>query len=323
MVLASPPRPLTAISLRLAPTPIVAGPADDLVTHVRATLDRQLRALLAHQRDAGNAEEPEAVHQMRVAGRRIRVALRIGRPALGVAGERLRDEVAWLGGILGPVRDLDVLCERLTTRARELPEVDQPGFAEVMSALDTVRAAGRERVVAALAGRRYRTLLRSLAALAYPAQDAPEPEEGISNDPVDLVRPPMRRLRKEVRLAGQHPPADELHALRIRGKRVRYAAEFGSELAGGKARKRLREVAGAARRFQDVLGEHQDTVAAEDLLRQLADAARTPLEVPLSPDALLVLGRLVEREHAQRGEHRANWRAAWRTLNRAAKPVLG
>lgn len=322
MVLATPPRPLTAVSLRLAETPIVAGPADDLVTHVRATLDRQLRALLAHQTDAGNAEEPEAVHQMRVAGRRIRVVLRIGRPALGVAGERLRGEVAWLGGILGPVRDLDVLCERLAARAHALPEVDQPGFAEVMSALDTVRAAGRERLTAALAGRRYRALLRSLAALAYPPEDAAEPEAEISSDPVDLVRPPMRRLRKEVRRAGHNPPVDELHALRIRGKRVRYAAEFGSELAGGQPRKRLRELARAARRFQEVLGEHQDTVAAEERLRQLADTEQTPLEIPLSPDALLVLGRLVEREHEQRGEHRANWRVAWRTLNRAARPIV-
>jgi CHAD domain-containing protein len=300
--------------LRLTATPLHAGPRDGVLTHVRATLDAQLRALLAHQRQAGDDDEPEAVHQMRVAGRRIRVVLRVAGPVFGAAGEQVRAEVAWLGGLLGPVRDLDVLCGRLAARAGDLPEADLAGFDEVLAALRAARSAHRAEMVTALGGRRYRAALRGLAQLARPADQPTDPS---GPGPVELVRRPVRRLRREVELAGREPTEEALHDLRIRGKRVRYAAEFGATLAGRKDAARLRSLATAAKRFQEVLGDHQDTVAAEQRLRALAvdpDAA-------LSPAAVLVLGRLVEREHVERDRHAADWWPAWRAVRDAARPL--
>ena len=288
-----------------------ASPEDGIAAYVRATLDAQVRVLLRHQSEVDDDNNLEAVHQMRVAGRRIRVALRIAGPVLGPEGERVRTEVAWLGGLLGPVRDLDVLCDRLINEAADLPEADRPGFVQVVSALRAARAAHRAEVVTALTGRRYRTLLRTLANLTQPG---PDPDTIEIVDPAVLVRRPVRKIRQEVKLLGRNPPDNDLHELRIRGKRIRYAAEFGAELAGRRAAPKHRALAKAAKQFQDVLGAHQDTVAAEHRLRELAD------QEPLTPDALLVLGRLIERETRERDHHRANWWTAWRTLNQTTRP---
>ena len=311
MSVASPPRTLTAPKLQLAPTPMTASPEDGIAAYVRASLDAQVRVLLRHQGEVDDDDNPEAVHQMRVAGRRIRVALRIAGPVLGAEGERVRAEVAWLGGLLGPVRDLDVLCDRLINEAADLPSADRPGFVQVVSALRAARAAHRAEVVTALSGRRYRALLRALAALTQPAL---EPEEIDIVNAAELVRRPVRKIRREVKLLGRNPPDNDLHELRIRGKRIRYAAEFGAALAGRRAAPKHRTLAKAAKQFQDVLGAHQDTVAAEHRLRELAD------QEPLATDALLVLGRLIERETRERDRHRAAWWTAWQTLNHATRP---
>jgi CHAD domain-containing protein len=288
-----------------------ARPEDGIAAYVRATLDTQVRTLLHQHSDVDDNEKPEAVHQMRVAGRRIRVALRIAGPVLGEEGERVRAEVAWLGGLLGPVRDLDVLCDRLASEAADLPEPDRAGFVQVLSALHAARAARGAQVVTALGGRRYRALLRALANLTRPTADS-EPGEPIN--PAELVRRPVRKIRREVTLLGRNPADADLHELRIHGKRIRYAAEFGAELAGRRAAAKLHTLARAAKQFQDVLGAHQDTVAAEHRLRELAD------HEPLTPNALLVLGRLIERENLERDRRRAAWWPAWRTLEHAAKP---
>src|ERR1700743_2497004 len=115
------PRPLTAATLGLPDEVRVAGRHDSLTAHIRATVDAALRVLLAEQETAGRADSPESVHQMRVAARRTRVALRADRGGIGPAGASLRAELAWLGDLLGGVRDLDVLCDRLTADGADLP----------------------------------------------------------------------------------------------------------------------------------------------------------------------------------------------------------
>jgi len=115
----------------------------------------------------------------------------------------------------------------------------------------------------------------------------------------DLARRELKKLRTRVRAAGNDPADDELHALRKRGKRVRYAYELAGEDA----------VVKRAKAFQDVLGEHHDSVVAEATLRGLATA----------PEKALAAGRLIERERGKRADARAAWRGAWRRLQRSAK----
>lgn len=268
----------------------MAGRRAGLAAHVRATVDAGVRVLLTEQATAGRADSPESVHQMRVAARRMRVALRMGGSEFGERAERLRDELAWLGNLLGEVRDLDVLCERLGAEATTLPESDLPGFGEVLDALRQQRSTAADELVDALGQPRYRSLLRVLAEEATQPDEPEAGEETVTASADGLLVRPLRALRK----AAAAPASDEdWHSLRIKVKRVRYAAELAGRLAARKRRAELGELVGRAKTAQEVLGAFQDTVVAEDHLRRLTQSR-------LSPMGWLVLGRLVERQIAHR-----------------------
>ena len=112
----------------------------------------------------------------------------------------------------------------------------------------------------------------------------------------ELVDEAAAKVRESVRKLPDEPTDDELHAVRKKGKRVRYAAE----LAGRKS------LVKQAKELQDVLGEHQDAVVAADRLRELVTAAGF--------EQAVVAGRLIEREEERRIEARAAWPKAWRKL---------
>jgi CHAD domain-containing protein len=107
------------------------------------------------------------------------------------------------------------------------------------------------------------------------------------------------RLRKAVRALAPDSPDGQLHEARIKVKRARYAAE----LLGSDAYVR------AAKALQDVLGEHQDAVVAEERLRSLATR---------QPAGAIAAGRLVERERERAARGRAEWGSAWKRLAKEA-----
>lgn len=315
--LARPPRPLTPSRLELPDEERAAGKRDGLTAQIRATLDSQLRVLMAEQATAGLAEEPESVHQMRVATRRMRVALRMDRGDIA-SGRRLRDELAWLGTLLGRVRDVDVLAERLAEDGVSLPETDLPAFAEVLAALLAARSRAADALIDALQRQRYRALLRALAG------EAKGPAGSADGDPTptELLARPVRALHLQLAASAQSPSDAGWHILRIRVKRVRYAAEVVSRLVGRNQRTHLTELAREARDLQDLLGTFQDTVAAEEHLRGLvADQPDSPAADALSPAGMLVLGRLVEREAAKRDGLREDLPAACGRLYEATTKV--
>jgi CHAD domain-containing protein len=121
----------------------------------------------------------------------------------------------------------------------------------------------------------------------------------------DLVAKPWRRLRKTVRAAGTDPADDELHQIRIRAKRARYAAEAVEPVIGKPAER----FADAAADLQDVLGDQHDAVVGEAWLRQAAARAARR-------DEALVAGLLAAADRAGAGAARAAWRPAWKALDR-------
>jgi CHAD domain-containing protein len=300
--------PLTAEALGLPETSRSADRQDSLTAHIRATVDTGVRVLLAEQATAGQADEPESVHQMRVAARRMRVALRMDKGVIGPVAGRLRTELGWLGCLLGDVRDLDVLTERLTADGASLPETDLPAFGEVLTMLLADRTTAADTLVAALHKQRYRTLLHDLATVALdPAVDADE------TDPASLLVKPVRAVHTQLAASAQEQTDEAWHTLRIKVKRVRYAAELASRLAGRKRRDSLVELAKQAKALQELLGTFQDTVVTEQHLRGLVKHHSGQL----SPDALLVVGRLVERQVGKRDELREQLPAACGDLYRA------
>lgn len=293
-------RPLTAVALGLPDEPRTADRGASLTGHIQATVDAQLRVLLTEQATAGPADSPESVHQMRVAARRARVALGMDPGVIGPEARRLRAELSWLGGLAGGVRDLDVLCEHLTGDGAGLPETDLPAFGEVLTALLESRAEAASVLERAMARQRYRNLLHAMAAVALGEPDAAAPV-----DPAGLMAKPVRALHRQLAESGQAPSDDGWHALRIKVKKLRYAAEMAGRLAGQKKRADITALTGKAKALQELLGQFQDTVVTEQHVRDLV--ATRP---DLSPPAVLVAGRLVERQVAKRDALRERLPAA-------------
>jgi CHAD domain-containing protein len=283
------------------------------VHHVRVALDTRLRALLEHDPIARAGEEVEGVHQMRVSVRRMRAALKAARPLLDAEwADGLRAELGWLGRGLGPVRDLDVLLPRLRMLGTDLPERERAAADRLIGTLDVEHAEARAEMLAALSAPRYVALLERLAdsvRLPLPTPTATEATPELIN----LVKGEFRVLRKAVGKAGDNPPDEVLHALRIKTKRLRYTGELAEPALG----KPVRRLLAATEGLQEVLGDHQDACVAQERLRGLVAGLG---EAP-DPELVLVAGRLIEREYRRADLLRAQWRTAWDGVVERAKAL--
>ncbi len=292
--------------LRLS-EPVTVDPSATPVDHVRASLDQRLRALLTHEPGTRTGEDIEDLHQMRVAVRRMRATLKAARPLLDAAwSDDLRAELGWLGGALGPVRDLDVLLLRLHRGIASLPPTEQNAGGALLDALERERTTARAAMLEALTAPRYFGLLERLAETVSAPLPTPAPGDAPRPALVDLVRAEARKLRRAVEKAGDNPPDEVLHALRIRGKRVRYTGELvAPSLRGTPAGKQVKRLLSATTVLQEVLGDHQDACVAEQRIRGLLAG------LDVTPDTVFVAGRLVERETHRAAEKRREWRGAW------------
>jgi CHAD domain-containing protein len=259
---------------------------------LRGRLRAQLRTILAHDPGTRLGRDPESLHDMRVAVRRTRALLRTSKPLFTNDVDAFAEELRLLGEKLGAVRDLDVLVERLRAEADGLDEKETRAL---LRALERKRTAARKALLRALDAERYLALLDRFAAEV----DALAPSDN-RDSLKDLAARQLKKLRTRAKATADDAADDELHALRKRGKRVRYAFELAGD---GSVVKR-------AKAFQDVLGEHRDSVVAEAVLLELAAA---------SPEHGLVAGRLIERERARRGDVQSAWRTALKQLARAAR----
>jgi CHAD domain-containing protein len=259
------------------------------------------------------ADAPDAVHQMRVGCRRLRALLAAYRGVLDaerVGG--LREELRWLGEVLGAARDSEVVRERLRAEAGELPPelVLGPVEHRIAETFGTRYRRAHDRALADLAGQRYFALLDALDALVC---DPPLGEYAA----LPARRVFRRRLVKtyrrterlvEAALALQVPAEREhlLHEVRKSAKRARYAAEAAAGVLGGSARRYGK----AMKAVQEVLGEHQDSVVARAELRALGAAAGAEGENGFT------FGLLFGREEARAAAALARFDDAWRRARR-------
>lgn len=283
----------------VGPLPAAPTAADVVTAAIRSAVGR----ILDHHAPAVLGHDPEGVHQMRVGARHLRSDLRTFRPLLDAARtDPLRDELQWLGQVLGEVRDPDVLGERLRAGVeRHLDPSDASAATAVLARLDADRTAAVERLHEALGSDRYRALLEALVALGDAPALTAEAERPATEVLAGLVRKPWRRLRREVRALAPDAPDEELHEIRKRAKQVRYAAEAVEAALSEPARRLAKD----AKAVQTVLGDHQDTVVTEEWLRQAAADPET------APAEAFVLGALVAGERHDRSRLRAEWPAAW------------
>jgi len=271
---------------------------------VRRALALSVIRLVLHDPVMRLDADPEGVHQARVATRRLRSDLRTFRKLVEHdSASSLRDELGWLAGILGEVRDGDVLLERLRGHVAALPAAEQIGAAPVVSALEAARDEAHRRLLAVLDGERYIGLLSTLVAAANAPPLLSRASVRATEVVPALVRKPWHRLSKHVATFGTSPSDDQLHEARIRAKRVRYAAEAAAAVVG----KPARSFARAAADLQTVLGDLNDAVVAKAWLEQWA---RSPRDTAGEHAARL----LAATEASAASSARAQWKDVWERL---------
>jgi CHAD domain-containing protein len=269
---------------------------------LQAFFERQYEQILAHDPGTRLGDDPEDLHDLRVAVRRLRAVLKIAAPPLDREwADSLRGELDWVGTALGPVRDLDVMLEYVRAQEASLGESEGAAIRSLSKRLERRRSGAQSSLLSALRSPRYTTLLDKLEEAARrPATRGGRPR-------LDRIATgELEKLRKAVRKLGDDPSDEAVHNARIKGKRARYAAEL-ARPGSGKPVERFLE---RAKRFQDVAGEHQDAVVAEQRFRELAEE---------DPALALAAGRLVERQRVRKGKARAALPKTWKKLERAGR----
>jgi triphosphatase len=275
----------------LGPTSL--GPAPSVGAVAYAVLRRNLGSMLAHEAGTRLGEDIEQLHDMRVATRRLRAALGLFAGVLPGHARQLRDELGWLAGELGSVRDLDVQLERLDSWRDELPDEDGRALADLAGLLGGERDAARDSLLASLDSPRYAHLVSEFTAMLRPGPGQQSgPQTRSAQAPATLVVPGLilarhRSAATAARHARRSGNAADFHRLRIRCKRLRYALEFVSEIYDGRTRGVIRRVT----RLQDTLGVMQDAQVAADRLHALA----TRESSDLSPATVFAMGVVAER----------------------------
>ncbi|MHB1987200.1 MAG: CHAD domain-containing protein [Acidimicrobiales bacterium] len=279
---------------------------------IGTAMTADLSRLVRNEPVVREGREPEAVHQARVASRRMRSQLKAFGPAIRRAPAReLSQGLAWLAGLLGAVRDLDVLRARLGARNPE------EHCQEVMRRLAMQRQEAFAALIVAMGSKHYRHVLESLehAASAPPVRKSCA-EQGATEVLVPLARHRWAAVEEAVASLGAAPRDDELHHVRILSKRARYATELVAPFASSGATTLIKRVS----KIQKVLGDLNDGARAVAWLEELKVA---PWSLPregdeAGPDPMIGVELLLAAEHADLAIARGNWHKAFDRARDAA-----
>lgn len=279
-------------------------PSDPVAAAIRASLVDGTRRMIRHHAPTVLGEV-EGVHQMRVGARRLRSDLR---SFAGLVDDdwatSITRELKWVASILGGVRDLDVMRDRLLKRVP-----DPTGLAPLFDHLASQREDARKQLLAGLDSPRYVSLLEDLVGSTRDLPVTAEAERPSGKVLRTVVADSWQTLGKAGRLLDPQDPEEDWHRVRIKAKRTRYAAEAAAR-ALGPASKDAREFASRCAGVQDVLGEHQDAVVARDTVTAFA------METSESSRFHFAAGRLAEVEDRAARAARDAFPKAWEHLDR-------
>lgn len=300
----STPKVIRALGPRALAAPDVEVPAlgrkptaTEVVTQAIAS---SVSRIIRHDPGVRLGDDPEEVHQARVGTRRLRSDLRTFGPILEEAWlKALRDDLRWFAGLLGAVRDADVLDDRLRRQAVGLAQRSVQALTPVFGQLSRERDEARALLLSAMTSPRYLALLDELVLAARAPLFAAGAQRPARKVVPKLVAGPWKKLRDQARRLPSDPSPANLHQVRIRARRVRYAAEAAVPLVGKGAGRLARALAS----LQTVLGDHQDAVVAERWLRR-----STPSYDPPVQEAARAL---IDIQRAEAEDCRRRWRPAW------------
>ena len=299
--------------------PVILDP-DMTVAAALQKIGRSCLAQLLRNEPAVLSAQPEGVHQMRVAVRRLRSAISSLKKILPQEDVQwVTEELRSLGGTLGPARNLDVFAAELVPAARAgLP--DEPGWDDLAATLDRLRAAAHKQIREAILSGGYTAgmlrLLRWFEASGWRRHSASgEPDTMAS--PISAIAPDvLDRRQRKVRQRGKEfgslmPP--ERHKLRIAVKKLRYTVELFGSLFD---RDGLERFVGRLKRLQGDLGYANDVRVAHEFVIELfaqieprSPAAYAWVAVLEAHDQMLASGeRSLRRHRRQLNDAAPFWR---------------
>jgi len=236
--------------------------------------------LLINQDCLIETRDPEAIHQMRVALRRLRSAMNVFKGLLDTPQTaHIKDELRWLQGLLGPARDTDVFIDEILSPLEEALAADT-GFASLKE--DFVERRGRfyDLATAEVCGPRFTRLMLELGHWCengdWLEPLEPEKQALLTSPAITLARQTLEKRERKV-IKGLHNLAKldphSRHMSRIEAKKLRYAVEFFGSLFD---EKRCRKFAQALGALQDELGLLNDISVSRAALKQRAEESGDP-----------------------------------------------
>lgn len=261
-------------------------PADEVA---RAICSYLLAMIRAYEPGTRVGLDPEQLHKMRVATRRLRAALALFSACFDRRSEQfLKRNVKWLADVLGEVRDLDVQQLEIPRWRAALGAEPQRGWELLAEALRVRWSAARERLLRALDSERYHRLIeRAEATFARtprrPAEHPGKTEVGLLA--ARAVRKRARKFAAAADAARSSSDVEDVHQLRIAAKKLRYTGELVRPIVSDGFSRRLKRLS----RFQDALGYINDVAVTAELARSLRAEAAGELD---DGDYLYVLGEL-------------------------------
>jgi triphosphatase len=251
-----------------------------------AILRRHFATTLAREPGVRLGEDPEKLHDMRVAARRLRAALKLYKGVLPQRAERYERDLRFFTRALGDVRDLDVHLERLDAEVMD----------EVVAALEEQRVEARRHMLEALDSNRYERFVAGFSGTLRRGR-SPTPTGPILEVAPNLIRRRYKKVRKGVEALGEYSPTEDFHDLRKKGKRLRYALEPLQGIYGKPAKRMVKML----KNIQDDLGDNQDLIVAAQSMEELALADDLP------PRAVFSLGAMAGRYARGAAEIRARF----------------
>ncbi len=249
-------------------------PNDSLAEAGRKVMLYHFAQVLRHEDGTRLGEDIEALHDMRVATRRLRAAFEVFSEAFepGALKPHLKGLRA-TGRALGSVRDLDVFMEKAQRYIETLPEEKRAGLDPLLSQWKEQREAARGRMLEHLNSWEYASFKEKFNLFLH------SPGAGVRSQPPDQLAPdrvcelaPVLIYSRIAAARAYAPfladaPIERLHVLRIEFKKLRYTVEYFSEVLG----KRSVEVINDLKLLQDHLGDLNDAQVATQILGEFIE----------------------------------------------------
>ena len=297
-VMLRPVRALAAQIIPDRPEPWIRPDAPTLDA-CRRVAQRYLEQFLSREHALGDTEDMEVVHELRVAVRRLRTALRAFRAHVSGRFAAERGELGRLGGALGGARDADVFIAFLRAQADQAPP-RRRGCLDSLMASERRRRGCRYReareAVRSPAARAFREGLYHALRRPVGARGGLKPRGRDADRPIRVVgrrmlRGGLKRLTKYPRRLDRMD-TETWHRLRIECKRVRYAGEFLADIYPDS----LRGLTRTMTRMQDLLGQAHD---ADVFGLRLAALGRARRAAPGRRQAVVAIAERLEARRAE------------------------